>query len=938
VTRRALAALAILALAACNKGSTGPAFRLSEPSSLAPFWGVSHKHPDILHPYVAVANTGQDELVLFDPVDNATVSAPIVIRPLSIPTPDPRPSLVASARFKLGDSPPAVDQPDLLVAVSAGGTSLQLIRTWASGHYSDPGLAVDASGQPLSVELGAQVLALQATPEVDAAGNLVADRAWVVAALVDGTLAVVEYQLTETADYGGPIAAVTGTATFQALGFEALSLAVDPSPSRVGAAPSAADAMQVSADQRSGGYPQNPSFLYAASLDPIAGNTYGVAQLDMRGTVGAWAVQAIDAHAPTRLVAAYTLRERQLSYHGGYVQENTPTVDDTGPAAEGGDFQDAAVSRVYAYLDPQSCGPRKLVACGVAVLDPAARDVLEDPWNPGQTPKRYLPPMSVVSEPLALVPGAPPARPPSTGSTQVFGTYPVMLVIAGGTRLSTGVLAMPSADGRFYFADLARWELPGNQYEVATFGVQTQVTIFSPSSSDSPQIALWRPEDTSGLLARYFASSSSAILDATSLARNYVRVTPGFTSDDLFSVTYQGYLPDFAGDRVAEVEDAGSGQLRVALQSGTGSVATQVVNAFDPAYGVRVGDIVQLRTTAAAGFPASTCPDVSQTDPFTGTYYNPLEGKVVSVDPPDANHPGGSLVLGAADCVPLKLGIDPTCESQTYGPWVSKPGCWAQLVGARLPVRIRAGGGGAPDDAGRVGKELVVIGTNTGYVGRVATVVGDGGGDPAFPAFSLDSTGEAALRDACAAACPGLLPYPSDWTKVPACDQAGRLACEAAAIAQRARRRHIVSAYCAQTDTTCNASFSFHDFQYPSQGLAGNASNGKQVGDPYPPPTGPAIAFSAGISTGTATATDLLVRDTQVLITTHAGYVPSSRYGAGTSYGAGSRPAGAVPFDRSADPGWKKGADGVRFYLPYVGNTVLDVSPSHYNSDTHVLR
>ena len=926
MTRRALA-LAALALAACNKGSAGPAFRLAEPSSLAVFWGISHKNPGLLHPYVAVANTGQDELVVFDPVDDSTVAAPIDIRPLSIPTPDPRPALVASARFGLTSSPPATDQPDLLVAVSAGATSLQLIRTWADTSAAanpDPGLAVDANDSPLSVDLGAEVIDLRAMPEVDGTGAIVPDRAWAVASLIGGTLAVVEYQLTETSDSSGPIAPVSGAATLQDLGFEALSLAVDPSPSGNAA-------MAVTLDQRSGGYPQNPYYLYAASLDPISGSTYGVAQLDMRGTPGAWPVRAIDAHAPTRLVAAYTLRERQTSYRGGYIQENAPTVDDTDLAADGGDFNDSAVSRVYAYLDPQSCGPKTAVACGVAVLDPAAGDVLEDPWNPGASPKQYLPPMAVAAQPLALVPGTPPAQAPSTtDSTSDFEHYPYMAIIAGGSRITTGVLVMPSADGRIYYADLARWELPGNQYEVATFGVETQVTAFRASGSDSPQIALYKPA-VEPIYSNYFATNTSAALEPSSLAAAFVRVTPGFTPDDLWSVTYQGYLPDFADDRVSEVEDAGSGQLRVALQSGSGSTATQVVNVFDPAYGVRVGDIVELRTTPIlfGNPPDYACPDVSQTDPSTGTYFKAIEGKIVSVDKPDASHPGGSLVLTTADCVPLKLGITPTCEVLTYGPWTSKPGCWAELRGASLPVRIRAGGGGAPDDTARDGKDLVVVATDAGYMGRATTVSGNTQGDPNYPSFSADSASEAAL----VALCP-LMPF--DPLTVPdSCDESCRRTCEQAAIARRVRRRHLVSAYCAQDDTTCTSNFSFADFRFPSF-VYPTASD--PLAEPYPPPIGPAIAFSVGVYTVAATAPDLLVRDTQILITTHAGYVPSSRYGAGTNYGAGARPFGAVTFDRSADSNWSKQGDGVRFYVPYVGNTVLDVSPSHFNSDTHVLR
>ena len=95
--RRALAlAAASLALATgCNKGSAGPAFRLAEPSSVALFNGYAQARTtadgvDLLWPYVAVANSAQDELLFFDPVDDKVAPAPIDApkRPTAPASPD----------------------------------------------------------------------------------------------------------------------------------------------------------------------------------------------------------------------------------------------------------------------------------------------------------------------------------------------------------------------------------------------------------------------------------------------------------------------------------------------------------------------------------------------------------------------------------------------------------------------------------------------------------------------------------------------------------------------------------------------------------------------------------------------------------------------------------------------------------------------------------
>ena len=75
-----------------------------------------------------------------------------------------------------------------------------------------------------------------------------------------------------------------------------------------------------------------------------------------------------------------------------------------------------------------------------------------------------------------------------------------------------------------------------------------------------------------------------------------------------------------------------------------------------------------------------------------------------------------------------------------------------------------------------------------------------------------------------------------------------------------------------------------------------------------------------------------------MVFTTRSGYTPVSLYGAGTSGGPGTLPMAAVYFDRTEDPDWNKAGDGYRFFVPYLNNTVLDVSPYENLGGVRVLR
>lgn len=898
MSRRALLILAAAAaLAGCNKGSSRTGFGLAQPSSLAVARAYGHLHVD-LWPYGFVSNSAKDELVLFDAVEDKSVPAPILLRALSIPVPDPRPALVASADFRRPDGEER-DRPSLLVAVSSGATQLQLIRTWKDPRVvaEDPGLADEAP-----VELGSAVLALVAVPTTP-------DRARVVAALADGNLAVVDYQwMGGTADPATPsaenrVARVTDPVT-RSLDFAPLSLAVDPTESP-------------------------PRFLYAASLDPVQGATYGVARFDMTGDLAAWPFSAIDAGAPTRLVAALTLRERKPDASGTYDQ----IADDDGEQDAG--FVPGAVKRVYAWRDPGSCGPATELACGIVVLDPEAGGLARPGFlalQPGEDPL----PIAVPSRPIALLAGKPPVNPPSDAPRE---TTEFMGIRAVSSRVTTGVLGIPCENGRVYWADLGRWEIPSAEIEVNSLPTATRVSTLTPSSTAARRIGFYLPARIVG------TSTDLAPWSPSSQAANYIQTTPGFTPTDTWTVTYQGYLPDFVTSRTADVEAAvgdfdgdgqpDTGRLRVAFQAHSPGISepVQVLNVYDPARGVRVGDIVEIWTGPTQEDPSpdvkgSICPDTTEDD-ADGLPTPPVEGKVVAVAPPDAGHAGGSLVIAPGDCVRYQDGMTTKEDCAEHGPWTSKGNCWGSLPTLQgsergsYQVRIRAGGGSAGAE------EFVVVGAVTGYAGRAVASAVDAPSVPT-PSFVLTSValpeygrpGEVELAVACAPAC-----------STGACP---RDACEQLAIARRARRTHYTSVRC-RDNTSDGRTFcrTYHPEFVRPEGVAD-----------FPPPKGPTLAFSLGLGcaedeptcTRTVPTDRLLVRDGRVVFTTRSGWTPSSRYGGGGNGGPGTQPTGGVYFDRTARIEWDRLHGRGRFLVPYVDNLVLDATASQTNGDTRVLR
>jgi hypothetical protein len=443
------AALALAAaLAACgNDVATEPGLLLSEPSAVAVYRGLTPRRAGVW-PYIAVANASSNDLTLLDALDDQPVLAPVPLRPLVIPVPG-RPALLASA--DLGDSvldPGNLDpKPDLLVAVSAGSSVLQVIRTWTLGGGvacgdRDPQDPPD----PPCVDLGSDVLALVALPPPSPG------QARIAAALAGGRIAVVTFGRAGTPDEA---IALAGSATTGPLGFQPVALATIPG---------------------------DGSRVWAASPD-----LGGVAQIAVDAAGQPAFATVLDARAPTRLVAAARLAERAP---GSAVVYQQAGVD---PSALVSAFEGQPVEeRVYAILDESFCGLDAEIACGLVALDPGSGLLVPDPVPAGTLPQApFLAPIPIPGRPLALGATPPPVNPPAPADPIFAGTY-MRIATNLGARATTGAAAVASSDGNVYYVDLGRWELPSDRLVGANVGatvtssaVAGQRLVLDPGSAVS---------------------------------------------------------------------------------------------------------------------------------------------------------------------------------------------------------------------------------------------------------------------------------------------------------------------------------------------------------------------------------------------------------------------------------------------------------------------
>jgi hypothetical protein len=418
-TRLRAAALALAgALAACGNDEVAPAgLLLSEPSAAAVFHGVTVKEARV-RPYLAIANASSNDLTIVDAVTNVAVPAPLPLRTLVYPVPG-RPVLLASAR--LGDGGGGGEErPDLLVAVSAGDSKLQLVTTWA------------ASGEVAgTVDLGGDILAIVAVPSP-------VGTARIAAALSGRRVAVAEFRRAGPDPANAPppfeiVPAATSVAPVSTPGVQLLALAAMPG-----------------AQDR----------IWGATADEN-----GVAELAIAGDgTPSFSGTILDAGGPTRLVAAARLAERGTG-EAGLDPDGWTTL--------------APVERVYAILDESGCGPGTGTSCGLVALDPSTGT--RAPGFAAEPGLRAA--LAIPGSAVAIAASGPPAVPPSTAPADQLYAPPFMRIWPGtGPVRTTGVAAVASTDGAIYFVDLARWELPSNQLVHRSVGASV-TPVRAPAAS-----------------------------------------------------------------------------------------------------------------------------------------------------------------------------------------------------------------------------------------------------------------------------------------------------------------------------------------------------------------------------------------------------------------------------------------------------------------------
>jgi hypothetical protein len=893
---------------ACGKGSAEPGLGLVDASAVAVFNGVAvEKNPGV-HPYVAIANASRDELVLVDALDDKPVLAPVWIRSLEIPIPEARPAFLVAGKLGDGtgdgidpaDATGAGLRADLLVvapaAMAASGTALasvvHVVDTWSGKPGVVPALDVRLDG-------AIQAMTAGPVPTLDAGGTWRATPGQVrlYVALSGERLAVITYAR-DPSDPTYPDKAIrvasgpvyqdlaVGADRFQATGL-ALLKGVD------------VDTSSPAAFKDSD--PVDPRFLFAATPDPVpvagsGGTTFvlGVAELDVTGTPGSFTWRGLSARAPTTVVGAMRLRER------------IPNDVETDVAKTSDFFQTTPVDRVYAAIDPGACGFEFPVGCGIAVIDRATGLPAADPA--GLMP--YVAPMNLPGDAIAIVPSRPPGvGPDDAGGLNAAFAPPLWMRIAPGSgqRATSAVAAVPSTDGRVYFADLGRYTVPNNVSMIEGTTTSAGVTsVLSVQVGSSPAaLGVWRVDEAAGTVDLVFT---------TATAKSAIVLTPGFTTTETFTVEYQPILPGLAGQR-ADLGTASDGRAWLALQQHVpagSSHLERVVRLYSPALGIHRGDIVVLDTSKVSATLAACPPD----DPTTTAKNEALiEAQVADFLVPDpARYPGGALVLGH----------DPTGNAK----WAA---CLDALAASppadgAVTVELRAAG-------------LAMIGTSAGYLGRptisstAPSLIRDAN-RPEYDGFRLiyrvpGASGLEAL-DEDALACP-LMPWPADPSAVDCRDDTCRSTCERLLLARKARRFYYVSDKC---NTLSAQSTCAEDWPGPTQDPAKPTDF-----RPYdfPIANGPVIAFKLGITGATPSRPDLgMTRGLALVISTRAGLAPAHRGPTSLNYSQTVQ-TGVVPFDRTRfDPKYRN--DGYRYYASSASGFALDFSPSTSANLTTTLR
>jgi hypothetical protein len=384
---------------------------------------------------------------------------------------------------------------------------------------------------------GAEVLAMAAIPATVGARLVVAlaDDDFATPAPSRGRLFVVELKRTTEVGALNPDQIVVGSSATFTIGLNALSLA-----------PGA-----------------GLNVVYAATRDDIGSASpakRGVAKIAIPDVLvdGAVVPVALDAGVGTEqvAVASFPLWNRPESTTSRILQPDT--------------WGAAAVERVVAVPVASECGaPDSPVRCGLLALDTdPAHLALAHEGDVLTTPT--LLPLELPATVTGIV---------ATGrSVEAF----VTLTSNVGTVQTTGLAAIAAADGKVYLTDLARWTLQSETSAVTGSG-RTRVRVASATLTTAGGIGLWGPGGE---------PPSAAPEDL--VAR--IGVTPGFTPDDDWTLTWQGALPGLSRAAAVRGSDGGGEWLAVQIDAG---LADPVAVADLDALGVQSGDVVQLGDAAA---------------------------------------------------------------------------------------------------------------------------------------------------------------------------------------------------------------------------------------------------------------------------------------------------------------------------------------------------
>jgi hypothetical protein len=602
-----LASLALLQ-AGCNGGAKALPPRFDGPVAVAVFQGYATRHPGLLHPYLAVANARADDLRFVDTEDDQVVMSPTVVFPLSVPTLEPHPARLLSVPLGTAAVPEATPGADLLLVVGAGSLRLEVVETWAkSGRVA---YAVDLP----SPNPGTALLSLAAAP-TSAAG-----RARIYAGLSGGKLAVVDFQRAAAGEIvaTAPVLLDLAVGTFR---FEPLDLAVAPGPAA------------------------GQDRLFVATTDLLGPALQGVAQVDVSQGAAPAVVAAVglDARAPTRRVATALLAERDVST----VVTPTETIVNRNPDKfeldpAGPPDKLLPRRRVYAYLDPSSCGFGFPISCGLATLLPDT-GIVPDPMGELEAPGVVRPrtPIPIpVPDAMVAVQQADPTGPSRIG----LAAYASQATNAA----TTGLLAIAGPDG-VYFADLGRFSM-ANDISFVSLGGRAAVTDVALGGDIIGQpyleVASLVRKDGTTICGAPVCAEGASCSKAVRIAA--AEVTPGFVSDDTWTVTWQGAVPGFTGAAVLGRDGPGDTGGWIAFQVDSGRAPAPAVEWFVtarldlPELGRRVGDFVDVFEAVASGATAA-CPRLNpDVDGDTTTGFL---ARIAAILPPDSDHPGGAVRL-----------------------------------------------------------------------------------------------------------------------------------------------------------------------------------------------------------------------------------------------------------------------------------------------------